>query len=84
MGSNILVDEGFLYRFEKNGGQKTIQRCVRFKNKCRGRVHVIGDINIMRQFQTAINEMKINAKCKFNSKHSVIGILSSQVPTIFL
>lgn len=44
-GSDILVHEGFMYHFEKHGVQKKIWRCVRFKNKCRGRVHIIGDIN---------------------------------------
>jgi len=34
------------------------------------------------EVKTAINEMKINAKCTSNSTHSVIGTLASQVHTI--
>jgi len=87
-----------MYISKKNGVQKKIWRCVHFKNKFRGRVHVIGDIDNERiskkidhnhvpditqiEVKTAISEMKINAKCTSNSTHSVIGTLASQVHTI--
>lgn len=64
-------------------------------NKCRGRVHFVGDLNnekiskkIIHNNVPDITQIKvtttINVKCISNSTHSVIGTLASQVSTIFL
>jgi len=98
-GSNILINDGYMYHLEKKGVQKTIWRCVTYKKKCRGRVHIVGELcngNLFKimdhnhvpdiaqiEVKTAVNEMKINAKCTSNSTHAVIGTLASQVINTF-
>lgn len=90
-GNDILVNEGFMYHFEKNGLNKKMWRCVNCNKKCRGRIHLNnGEIlktvvhnhvpdNAQIEMKMAINEMKINAISNSNSTHAVIGTLASQV-----
>jgi len=39
-GKNILVDDGYMYQLESERPEKSIWRCVKYKQKCKGRLHM--------------------------------------------
>jgi len=94
-GTNILVDGGYMYQRECNKPEKSIWRCVQYKQKCRGRVHVSNDeiIKYMDhnhvpdiskiEAKIQVNEMKEKARSTCESTHSVLGTIA-QVPIYFV
>ncbi|CAI6360119.1 unnamed protein product [Macrosiphum euphorbiae] len=77
-----------MYQRECNKPEKIIWRCVQYKQKCRGRVHVsngeiikytdhnhIPDISKI-EAKIQVNEMKEKARSTCESTHSVLGTIA--------